>query len=56
MITRETVTSTVKFSAFYVCWLQYVVCSETQAENTVEHCRLSQYDAEYYRTLQAVTI
>jgi len=44
------------FAVFYVCWLQYAVCSEIEDENTTEHCRLSKCDTEHYTTLQAVTM
>ena len=44
MITKATVRETIIFAAFYVCLVEYGVCSEIKYENTIEHGRLSQYD------------
>ena len=56
MITTATASPTIIFVAFYRCSVEYAVCSVIKDENTSEQCRLSQYDTEHYRTLQAVTI
>jgi len=56
MITTATVRPNVRFAVFYVCWLEYAVCSEIEDENSTVQCRLSQCETEHYRTLQAVTM
>jgi len=56
MIRKATVSPFVMFAAFYRCSFEYVGCSGIEDGNTAEHCRLSQCDTEYYRSLQVVTM
>jgi len=49
---NATVSETVMFAGFYVCWFECAVCSEVGDENTIEDCMLSQCDTEHCRTLQ----
>ena len=48
---QATVSPTIIFAVFYVCWIEDAVCSEIQDENTIEHCRLPQCDTEHKHIL-----
>ena len=51
LITKATVSSTIMFAFFNVCWFEDAVCSEIKNGNTIQHCRLPQCDTEHRKII-----